>query len=204
MSMTMHNRVLMLLETCPFPQDSRVRQEAHALVGAGYQVTVIAPMDEGESWHETVGGVRVYRFPVLPPVSGLVGYLFEYGWAMGAIFILSVLVFSRRGFDVIHAHNPPDTLFFIAAFYKLFGKRFVFDQHDLSPELYGARFPGRDNRLIYTLLLWSERLSYWLADQALTANGSYKALSIARHKISADRVTVVRNGPALDRLRPVE
>jgi hypothetical protein len=91
--------------------------------------------------------VQVYRFQAPPGGKGLLGYLWEYGYAMAMTFILTLLVFIREGFDVIHAHNPPDTFVFIAAAYKLLGKRFVFDHHDLSPELFYARFGDEGNRL---------------------------------------------------------
>lgn len=197
-------RILMLLENHPYPQDSRVRQEAAALVASGYHVSVIAPRGTGQPWYETVNAVQVYRFPTPPSANGAFGYILEYGWAMIASFFLSLLVCLRRGFDVIHAHNPPDTFVFLAALYKLFGKRFVFDHHDLCPEMYHARFPGRGNLFLHRVLLWCEHLSYRLADHAIATNNSYKTLAMERHGIPAERITVVRNGPALDRLRPME
>lgn len=197
-------RILMLLENHPYPQDSRVRQEAAVLVSAGYQVSVIAPAGPGQPWHDIHNAVRVYRYPAPPNANGLLGYVLEYGWAMTASFVLSLVACVRSGFDVIHAHNPPDFFVFLAAFYKLFGKRFVFDHHDLSPEMYDARFPGRGNRLLRSVLFCYERLSYRLSDHAIATNGSYKALAIERHTIPAERITIVRNGPALDRLRPME
>jgi glycosyltransferase involved in cell wall biosynthesis len=193
----------MLLENHPYPQDSRVRQEAAALITAGYRVSVIAPRASGQSWHEAVNFVEVYRFPTPPVANGAFGYILEYGWAMFASFLLSLLVCFRKGFDVIHAHNPPDTFVFLVAFYKLFGKRFIFDHHDLCPEMYHARFPGRGNRFLHRMLLWCEHLSYRLSDHAIATNTSYKTLAIERHALPAERITVVRNGPALDRLHPM-
>ena len=197
-------RILMLLENHPYPQDSRVRQEAAALSSAGYQVSVIAPKGPGQPWRERHDTVQVYRFPTPPNANGLFGYVLEYGWAMTVTFLLSLVVYFHKGFDVLHAHNPPDMFAFLAAFYKLFGKRFVFDHHDLCPEMYYARFPGRGNRILHRILLWCEHFSYCLADHAIATNESYKALAIERHALPADRITVVRNGPALDRLRPMQ
>ncbi|MBM4255358.1 MAG: glycosyltransferase family 4 protein [Deltaproteobacteria bacterium] len=194
--------ILMLLENHPYPQDSRVRQEAQALVAEGYTVSVISPAGSGQSWCETVHGVRVYRFPMPPGANGLLGYVLEYGCAMTAALLISLWVFLRHGFDVIHAHNPPDTFVFIAALYKLFGRRFVFDHHDLSPEMYDARFPGEGKPLLRKLLFACERLSYRLADHTIATNESYKALAVQRHQIPVARITVVRNGPALNRLQP--
>jgi len=115
----------MLLENLPFPQDLRVRREAYALTSAGYRVTVICPSAKGQPSNEIVNGVAVYRYPAAPQAHGLASYLWEYAYSMSASFCLSLVVFFRGGFDVIHAHNPPDTFVFIAMFYKLFGKRFV-------------------------------------------------------------------------------
>lgn len=197
-------RVLMLLENAPYPLDARVRQQSRALVEAGYGVAVICPGDPGQPWHETLAGVEVYRYPAPRGGDGLVGYLYEYGYSMLASFGLSLLVLARHGFDVIHAANPPDTFALVAAPYKLVGKRFIYDHHDLSPEMYYARFGGRGNRLLRRLLLGLERFSCRLADHVIATNDSYRALEIARDGVRPDRVTVVRNGPDLRRLRPMD
>jgi glycosyltransferase involved in cell wall biosynthesis len=197
-------RVLMLLENNPYPQDSRVLREAATLTEAGYQVTVIAPAAPGQVRHEVLDGIRVWRFPAPPGGNGLLGYLWEYGYSTAAMFVISLVLFLRSGFDVVHAHNPPDTLVLIAAFYKLFGVRFVFDHHDLSPEMYYARFNGKGNRLIHLVLVAFERLSCRLADHVIATNESYKAVEIQRNGVSEERITIVRNGPDLDRIRLVE
>jgi len=92
------NRILMLLENLPFPQDLRVSREAKALHAAGYRVTVICPAHKGQPFRETVNGVRVFRYPAPPNANGLLGYVWEYGYSMLASFLLSVLVFFWRGF----------------------------------------------------------------------------------------------------------
>lgn len=194
------NRVLMLLENAPYPSDSRVRPEATTLVAAGYQVSVICPGLIGQPWRETVDGVQVYRYLMLVQGNGLLGYLFEYGYALAATFIISWLIFFRPGFDIIHAHNPPDLYVLIAMVYKLFGKRFIFDQHDLAPELYAAHFEG-SRRWVYHLLVWFETLSCRLADHVIVANQSHKRLNVERGSISEKRITIVRNGPDLNILR---
>src|SRR5438094_103315 len=134
-------RVLMLVENNSYPKDPRVRKEAQALTKTGYVVTVISPAEQQQKYHEMINGVNVYRFPPPPPANGVLSYLFEYAYSMAAMFFLTFWIWFRHGFDVIHAANPPDTLVFIAAFYKCLGKRFVFDHHDLAPEMYYARFP---------------------------------------------------------------
>lgn len=195
--------VLMLLENQSYPEDPRVRREATALTEAGYQVTVIAPGRKGQTWHENVAGVQVYRFPAPPGGNGFLGYLWEYGYSVTATFILSLLVFLRRGFDVVHAHNPPDLFVFIAAFYKLFGKRFIYDHHDLAPEMYYARFEGGGNRFVYRTLLALEKLSHRVADHVIATNASYKDVAVQRGRVPEERITIVRNGPEAKSLKLV-
>lgn len=192
-------RVLMYLENSVFPQDPRVRREAFALRDAGYEVTVIAPARQGQRAQESVDGVHVYRFPAPPAGNGLMGYLVEYGYSMLATFALSLRSFFERGFDVIHAANPPDTFALVAAPFKLLGKRFVYDHHDLAPEMYYARFQGQGNQLVYRTLSWFEVLSCRLADHVIATNQSYKALEMARSGVPEERITIVRNGPEIER-----
>jgi glycosyltransferase involved in cell wall biosynthesis len=194
----------MLLENDLYPQDSRVRREARALIAAGYRVTVICPAGPGQSGYEQIDGVHVRRFAAPPDGQGLLGYAREYGQSLLGSFVLSLLALVREGFDVVHAHNPPDTFVLIAALYKLLGKRFVYDHHDLAPEMYYARFPGRGSRLVYRLLVFFERLSCRLADHVIATNQSYRAVEMARGRVPAERISVVRNGPDPDRLRAVE
>jgi glycosyltransferase involved in cell wall biosynthesis len=194
-------RVLMLVENAPYPQDSRVRKEAKTLAEAGYQVTVISPAAKGQPWLEVTSDARVYRYPFLFSGRGFLGYLVEYGYAMVAMFLLSLWVVVRNGFDIVHTANPPDTLVLIAAFYKMFGKRFVYDHHDLCPEMYRARLRGRGSRAVYRVLLIFEKLSCRLADHVIATNESYKNIEIRRTAVPAHRITVVRNGPELERER---
>jgi glycosyltransferase involved in cell wall biosynthesis len=199
------NRILMLLENRPYPQDLRVRREANALRAAGYQVTVICPVDKGQPFRETVDGVSVYRYPAPPDANGFFAYVWEYGYSMFFSFLLSVRVFFAEGFDVIHAHNPPDTFVFIAVLYKLFGKRFVYDHHDLSPEMYQARFAGGGNVLVYRALVWLEKLSCYFADHVIVTNESYSKIARERGCVPESRISIVRNGIELNRLEgPIE
>ncbi len=197
-------RVLMLIENSPYPLDIRVRYEAAALIGEGYQVSVICQRAPNEPWSETIDGVFVYRYPAPFQAQRAVGYLLEYGYSFVAIFLLSLFTWARRGFDIIHAANPPDFIVLIALFYRLFGKRFVFDHHDLAPEMYLARSDRQGNRLVYKALLWLERLSFRSADHVISTNQSYKDVAVRRGGVSPERVTVVRNGPSLSRLKLVE
>jgi glycosyltransferase involved in cell wall biosynthesis len=195
-------RVLMLVENCPYPQDGRVRRESRALLAAGYQVSVIAPRLEKQAWREELQGVVVYRFPVLVTGHNALSYLGEYGWAMAAGFLLSLVILWRGGFDILHAANPPDTFVLIGALYKLLGKQFVFDQHDLAPDMYLAR-GRRANRWLHRALLMFEKLSCRLADHVVVTNESYRQVAITRNGVPPQRITIVRNGPELDRVRPV-
>lgn len=118
-------RVLLLVENNAYPYDVRVRREAHALRDAGYQVAVIAPRGVAQRWVEQIDGIFVYRFPAPSGGKGILGYAFEFGYATLVMLLLTAWVAVRKGVDVIHVANPPDTLFFIGALFKLFGKRFV-------------------------------------------------------------------------------
>jgi len=212
-------RILMIVENY-FPQDTRVKNEADLLTNAGYQVSVIALREKGQPRRETVNGIEVYRVPHLElfkktgsadhsraalfllKLRASLGYLMEYCYFTVACLLVAGYVFVRRGFDVIHAHNPPDTLFVVAIPFKLLGKKFVFDHHDLCPELYRSRYKTQEG--FYTGLL---RLFEWcslkLADIAIATNESYKKVQTERaHKNPRD-IFVVRNGPNQMRMRPV-
>jgi glycosyltransferase involved in cell wall biosynthesis len=198
------SRVLMLLENNPYPLDMRVLHEATALVAAGYQVYVISPSVPGQPWCELLDGVQVYRFPAPPAASGLLSYLLEYAYSMLAALVLSVVVYIRNGFDIIHAHNPPDTFAFLAALYKPLGKRFIFDHHDLSPEMYQALFGGKGKQLVYETLVLLEKVSCRLADHVIATNQSYKTVEMERCRVPEERITIVRNGPDVSRLQLVD
>lgn len=194
----------MLLENNSYPGDTRVRREATSLVEFGYTVTVIAPKAEGEAWFANENGVFVYRYPDPGGGESALGYLWEYGFSLLASAVLSIWVFLRRGFDVIHAHSPPDSFVIIAMFYWPFRVKFVFDHHDISPEMYVARFRGKGNKLVIRLLTFFEGLSCRYASKIITVNESYRELVIERHRLPAEKITVVRNGPDMKELYPVE
>ena len=194
----------MLLENQTYPRDFRVRREAAALTAAGYRVSLICPGDVGQPSREILNGVRVYRYAGPASANGFLGYVWEYGYSMMASFVLSLKLFFSEGFDVIHAHNPPDTFVFIAAFYKLFGKRFIFDHHDLSPEMYESRFPGGGSRLVYKTLLFLEKLTCRLADHVIATNESYKEIEMERDGVPESRISIVRNGIELHQACPAK
>jgi glycosyltransferase involved in cell wall biosynthesis len=191
---------LILVENLPVPFDRRVWQEACALRDAGWTVSVICPTGKGyEQRKELLEDIAIYRYRLPVEASGAPGYALEYGAALFWSFILSLRVLFTRGFDVIHACNPPDLFFLIGGFYKLFGKKFVFDHHDLNPELYEAKFKRRD--FFYRLLLKLEKWTFRTADVAIATNESYRQIAIERGGMPAERVFVVRSGPDLSRLK---
>ena len=188
-------RVLMLLQNSNYSDDGRVIREANALRDSGYEVTVICPRGPSEPrCMNFANGVRAYQFTQRTIGTGYVGYIFEYGYAMAMMFGLSLYILLTSGFDIIHAHNPPDFFIAFGVFYKLFRKRFVFDNHDLAPEMYEVRFDG-GSPLMHRLLLLFERLSCRWSDQVITVNESHKRILVERAGIPGNRVTVVRNGP---------
>lgn len=193
-------RVLILVENLPSPFDRRVWQEACALRDAGYTVSIICPTGRGcEARFEAIDGIHIWRYRLPTEAAGALGYLVEYSAALFWSFVLSLRVLRARGFDVIHACNPPDLFFLIGGFYKLFGKKFVFDHHDANPELYIAKFGRKD--VLYRLMLKLERWTFRTADVSLATNLSYRRIAIERGRMPPERVFVVRSGPSLERLR---
>ena len=193
-------RVLILVENLPSPFDRRVWQEACTLRAAGYQVSIICPTGPGcERRFEIIDDVHIYRYRLPLEASGPAGYLLEYLWALTQTFVLACRVLLKRGFDVVHACNPPDLLFIIGGFFKLLGKKFLFDHHDLCPELYEAKFGRRD--VFYRLMLWLEQLTFRIADVSIATNDSYRQIAIERGRMPAERVFVVRSGPSLARMQ---
>ena len=194
-------RILIIVENLPVPFDRRVWAEAQSLRRAGYAVSVICPRGPfAETPFELIDGIEIHRHPLPVQAKGKLAYLAEYGSALFWEFTYSFKVFSRGGFDVIHACNPPDLIFLIGAFYKyLFGKKFVFDHHDLNPELFEAKFGHRG--LIWKTLLFLERLTFRVADISIATNLSYAGIALQRGRMRPDRVFVVRSGPNLARVR---
>jgi glycosyltransferase involved in cell wall biosynthesis len=201
MKAEMKRRVLIIVENLPVPFDRRVWAEATTLVEAGYEVSVISPMLKGyAAENEEIDGVHIYRHPLSEAGNSRFGYLQEYAGALFHQLRLAFRVRRERGFDVIHACNPPDLIFIVAALFKLlFGVRFIFDHHDLCPELFEAKFGRRG--IAHRLLSLLERATFALADISIATNESYREIAIARGGMRPDRVFVVRSGPRLDRMQ---
>jgi glycosyltransferase involved in cell wall biosynthesis len=195
-------RVLILVENLPVPFDRRVWMQSTALHANGYQVSVICPKGKGyEKDYEEIDGVHIYRH-VLQEAKSAKGYLHEYATALWAQWKLAHRVRRERGFDVIHACNPPDLMFLIAGWFKLFHrKRFIFDHHDLCPELYESKYERRD--LLYRVMLLVERLTFACANVVISTNQSYRSVAIERGGKSPHDVFVVRSGPNLAKFNPV-
>ncbi|WP_421903550.1 glycosyltransferase family 4 protein [Maridesulfovibrio sp.] len=203
----MSRKVLILVENLPSPFDRRVWQEATSLRAAGYHVSIICPTGKGyEGYYEEIEGIHIYRYDLPLEGEGAKGYAVEYSAALWHTFRLAWKVRREQGFDVIHACNPPDLFFLIGLVFKLFCKtKFIFDHHDINPELYEAKFNKRD--FFWKLMVWLERATFMAADVSIATNESYKRIAIERGKMDPEKVYVVRSGPKLDRLKfipPVE
>lgn len=195
--------VLIIVENLPVPFDRRVWAEARALRDAGYLVSVICPKGKGATAaFEILEDIHIFRHPLPVEARGALGYALEYGSALFWEFVLAFKIFRRRGFKIIHACNPPDLIFLIAAFFKRrYGTRFIFDHHDIGPELYEAKF-GRKGWM-WAVMVRLERLSFKIADVSIATNHSYRTIAVERGGMAPDKVFVVRSGPDLARVRAV-
>lgn len=187
-------RVLIIVQNMPVPLDRRVWQECRALVDAGYGVSVICPRGDGQRRFQVLDGVCIHTYAPAPPTRGSLSYVYEFAYCWLRTLLLSVRVLRREGFDVIQACNPPDTYWALALLYRPLGKRFVYDQHDLCPEVYRSRF-GRDRGLQLRALYALERATYRVADHVIVTNESYREVAMERGRLAAEDTTVVRSGP---------
>lgn len=212
-------KILMIVEN-PFPGDTRVKNEAYCLKKAGYSVTVLALRRAGQPARDEINGIPVYRIPILKvfrkindngaswfkrlfqKIQSMVGYAAEYLYFTIAAFCISFYILLKQGFDAVHIHNPPDTLFMVGLFYRLIGKKYVYDHHDLSPELYLSRFGIAQKNLIYRGLILVEKLCLKCANLVIATNESYKRIECERGNISPEKVYIVRNGPDVNHIKP--
>jgi glycosyltransferase involved in cell wall biosynthesis len=185
-------RVVMLLENNPYPQDTRVRNEAESLVAAGHRVTVLAPRERGQRRCEHVNGVCARRYrPVWAGRSAL-SYGVEYAIAHAQLLTRGVIELAR-GADVLHFHGPPDTMFLAGVCARLAGRKVVFDLHDTAPELFAAKFGS--SRVAMWALRAAQRQAVRWADHVIVTNQSQLELVQALGRRSAIDVSIVRNGP---------
>jgi glycosyltransferase involved in cell wall biosynthesis len=196
-------RVLIIVENLPVPFDRRVWQEARTLHAAGAEVSVICPMaGEWTAPYEVIDGIHIYRHPLDADGGGARAYLREYAQALYWQTRLAWRVWRERGFDTIQGCNPPDLVFLVAAPFRLIGKRYIFDHHDLNPELYEAKFGKRG--FFWRALRLVERLNFASASVVISTNDSYRRIALERGRKRPEDVFVVRSGPDLSRMRPVE
>jgi len=194
--------ILIIVENLPLPFDRRVWQEARTLAAAGATVSVICPTGKGhEARYENIEGVHIHRHPLPIEASGALGFALEYGWALFWETVLAWKIFFKRGVDVIQGCNPPDLVFLVALPFKLMGKKYIFDHHDINPELYEAKFNKRGP--FWKLMNFLEKLTFMTADVSIATNHSYRAIAIERGGMAPEDVFVVRSGPDLSRLKLV-
>ena len=198
----MKRKVLIIVENMTVPLDFRVWKEARSLVGAGYDVTVLCPKWKGfTETYELMDGVHIYRYPMSVEGNTAATYVWEYGSALFWQFLFSWWIYLRRGFHVIQGCNPPDDIFLVALPFKLFGVKYIFDHHDVNPELYFSKY-GR-NDLFYKLQVWLERATFYCSDVVMSTNNSYRDIAITRGGVQKDDVFVVRNGVDVKKFKAV-
>jgi glycosyltransferase involved in cell wall biosynthesis len=194
-----NKHILFIVENLPVPFDRRVWLEASALKDSGAIVSIICPKMKGfTSSYETINGIEIYRHILPIEGNGPVGYLLEYGIALFYEFLLSWRIFFKKRFHIIHGCNPPDLIFLVAFSFKIFGVKYVFDHHDINPELYIAKFKKKG--FFYKIMVLFERLTFASADFSIATNESYKEIAIRRGKMVEDKIRVIRSGPKLEML----
>lgn len=202
----MANRgVLIIVQNLPVPYDRRTWNEAQTLCEANERVYVICPTGQDGSYttrYEQLNGIRIYRYPAPPDAHNTLSYIFEFAYCWLWTAMLSFWIFIRHRFDILHSANPPETYFLLALLYRPFGVRFIFDHHDLSPEMYLAK-RGRAGGLLHRALLQLEKWTLQTADIVITTNNTQRQIAIERAGISTDIIFVVRNGPRSHLLYPV-
>ena len=187
--------VVILVENLPVPFDRRVWLECRALMDAGYRVSVVCPKGKGDPNYHVVDGVEIHKYRPYPPTNRKVGFLAEYIYSFVRTAFLTLRIWRRRRFDALQTCNPPDIFWPLGIFFRVVGgTRFVFDQHDLCPELYESRFPTGP-RLPYLGIRFLERCTYRTAHHVISTNASYRQLAITRGQKRPDEVSIVRTGP---------
>ncbi len=192
--------ILFIVENLPVPFDRRVWQEATTLKENGMEVSIICPQMKGYTKpYEVLEEIEIYRHPLPVEARGALGYLFEYGAAIYWEMKLAKKIYRKKPFHVIHGCNPPDLIYLTAKRYKKKGVKYVFDHHDINPELYIAKYGKKD--FFYKLMLYFEKQTFKYADASIATNESYKKIAIDRGGMNFNDVTIVRSGPKLNRLK---
>jgi glycosyltransferase involved in cell wall biosynthesis len=195
------SRVLIIVQNLPVPFDRRVWLECQALVSAGYQVAVVCPKGKGDPSYQVLDTVQLYKYRPYAPGGSSLSFVYEYVYSFFATFWLALVARRSGRFAVMQACNPPDIFWPIAMFFRAVDRtKFVFDHHDLCPELYESRFP-EGSRLPYRGLRALERRTHRTADHVISTNDSYRKIAITRSGKAPKDVTVVRTGPDPERLK---
>ncbi|WP_348260839.1 glycosyltransferase family 4 protein [Telmatobacter sp. DSM 110680] len=196
-------KVLIIVENMSVPFDDRVWKEATTLRSSGYQVSVLCPRGYGSTaTYELLEGVHIYRHPMPAEGNSALGFIWEFGWALIWEFIFAWWIFARRGFQVIQGCNPPDNIFLVALPFKLVGVKYIFDHHDVVPELYQSKFGQKG--VLYRIQVMLEALTYRFSNVVMATNESYRQLAITRGHRDPQNVFVVRNGPDLVKFKAVQ
>lgn len=198
------HKILIIVENLPVPFDTRVWQEATTLAANGYTVSVICPKGKGYTEDEEIlQGVHIFRHELPPEGNGPIGYLREYTSALKEETRLAKKVYKKIGFDVIQGCNPPDDIYMVARKFKKYGVKYVFDHHDICPELFEAKFgrKGLVKSVLYGTQTFFERMTYKHCTFAFATNESYKKIAIERGKMKPSKVIVLRSGPKLERMK---
>jgi glycosyltransferase involved in cell wall biosynthesis len=199
--MYVKSRVLIIVQNLPVPFDRRVWLECQALVAAGYRVAVVCPKGKGDPAYEVIDTVELHKYRPYAPGGSKVSFVAEYAYSFLATAWHTLKARRKGRFAVIQACNPPDIFWPIGLAFRLAEKtRFVFDHHDLCPELFQSRFSGTAS-LPYRGLRWLERTTHRTADHVISTNESYRDIAITRSGKSPADVTVVRTGPDPERLK---
>ena len=194
-------RVLIIVQNLPVPFDRRVWLECQALLSAGHQVAVVCPKGDGDPAYQVIDTVELYKYRPYAPGGSKAGFIAEYAYSFLATAWLTLKARRSGRFAVMQACNPPDIFWPIALALRAIDRtRFIFDHHDLCPELYESRFPAGP-KLPYKMLRALERRTHRTADHVNSTNGSYRDVAVNRSGKAASDVTVVRTGPDPDRLR---
>jgi glycosyltransferase involved in cell wall biosynthesis len=195
-------RVLIIVQNLPVPFDRRVWLESQALAAEGYQVAVVCPKGKGDPGYQVLDGIEIYKYRPYAPGGSKLSFVTEYACSFLATAWQTFKARRRGKFAVMQACNPPDIFWPLALILRtLDGTRFVFDHHDLCPELFQSRFPGSGSSLPYRGLRALERATHRTADHVISTNDSYRQVAIKRSGRKPADVTVVRTGPDPERLR---
>ncbi|HEX5404344.1 MAG TPA: glycosyltransferase family 4 protein [Pseudonocardiaceae bacterium] len=203
--MTRGPHVLIIVQNLPVPLDRRVWLECLALTASGYEVSVICPKGPGDPGYQELDGVHIYKYAPPRQADGFLGYAWEFAYCWVRTALRGVSVYRRRPFQVIQACNPPDIYWSLALLWRVLGVRFVFDHHDLNPEVYRSRFgepTGRLGKLQLAALYWLERRTFRTANRVISTNQSYQRIAWQRGGVPPEHTTVVRSGPDTSVMRP--